>query len=314
MIESRLKRPFRSLLWGPALLCASFLGGAFGTNLGRIASAIAQTAVTPFTHGLAMQQAASGQPLDTNPLHDSWSFNYINVADGIAAGSTPDAESSGLLVNDWIKPEATGNHAAVRGQISIDSPPQESGYYVGMWGFARATVSLGGTNTGSGARGKLFGINPQAAGTNSAANLWAIVGAEVDVSCSSGCSTRDKIGLNVTTIGNDAIQGVAQDAAIIVGSDKTSPGWRTGLLFNTYNGGSPIASNGTVIGAVGPWKVTHGLDFSNITCSADCFRGPLVTPPSSSSPCSTGGIIWDQNFIYVCIAPNIWKRTTLSSF
>ena len=44
------------------------------------------------------------------------------------------------------------------------------------------------------------------------------------------------------------------------------------------------------------------------------FHINLSTPSSSSSPCSTGQIGADHNFVYVCVAPNTWKRSALTSF
>jgi hypothetical protein len=38
------------------------------------------------------------------------------------------------------------------------------------------------------------------------------------------------------------------------------------------------------------------------------------TPASSSAACNTGQLQADNNFLYFCMAPNTWKRTTLSSF
>ena len=43
------------------------------------------------------------------------------------------------------------------------------------------------------------------------------------------------------------------------------------------------------------------------------LRTPSVTP-SSSSKCETGQIVWDADYIYVCAAPNVWKRSQLSTY
>ena len=40
----------------------------------------------------------------------------------------------------------------------------------------------------------------------------------------------------------------------------------------------------------------------------------LSTPAKSSSPCATGQLGADRNYVYVCVSPNNWKRSTLSSF
>jgi hypothetical protein len=38
------------------------------------------------------------------------------------------------------------------------------------------------------------------------------------------------------------------------------------------------------------------------------------TPATSSTPCATGTISWDSNYVYVCVTSNTWKRTALGSF
>jgi len=38
------------------------------------------------------------------------------------------------------------------------------------------------------------------------------------------------------------------------------------------------------------------------------------TPASAGATGSTGQIAWDSNYIYVCIAPNQWKRVAISTW
>lgn len=40
----------------------------------------------------------------------------------------------------------------------------------------------------------------------------------------------------------------------------------------------------------------------------------LATPAKSSSPCEVGQLGADRNYVYVCVAANTWKRSSLSSF
>lgn len=40
----------------------------------------------------------------------------------------------------------------------------------------------------------------------------------------------------------------------------------------------------------------------------------MYTPASSTAACSQGQISWDDQYIYVCVAQNNWKRTELSSW
>jgi hypothetical protein len=44
------------------------------------------------------------------------------------------------------------------------------------------------------------------------------------------------------------------------------------------------------------------------------FHINLATPAKSSSPCATGQLGADRNYVYVCVSTNTWKRSTLSSF
>lgn len=44
------------------------------------------------------------------------------------------------------------------------------------------------------------------------------------------------------------------------------------------------------------------------------IQAPLETPASSSATCTTGAIVWDANYIYICYATNSWKRATLGAF
>jgi len=43
------------------------------------------------------------------------------------------------------------------------------------------------------------------------------------------------------------------------------------------------------------------------------LRAPR-TPASSSSPGQTGEICWDAGFVYVCISPHVWRRTSLAAW
>lgn len=43
-------------------------------------------------------------------------------------------------------------------------------------------------------------------------------------------------------------------------------------------------------------------------------QGTPTTVGSASSPCVPGKMLWDSGFIYVCTAPNTWKRAALSDF
>jgi hypothetical protein len=75
-------------------------------------------------------------------------------------------------------------------------------------------------------------------------------------------------------------------------------------LINDSNGQLTIA---TATGG------TLQVDESGVHTSGS-YHVNLATPASSSAPCATGQIGADQNFIYVCVATNTWRRSALSAF
>lgn len=69
------------------------------------------------------------------------------------------------------------------------------------------------------------------------------------------------------------------------------------LLVLQYDG-----SNFRVVGITPTSANTNGMTI------------PQGTVSSSSSPCQTGATQFDSNYLYMCTAPNTWKRTAWSSF
>jgi hypothetical protein len=51
-----------------------------------------------------------------------------------------------------------------------------------------------------------------------------------------------------------------------------------------------------------------GLSTDGITIVTS---NPPETPTSNGN---SGQIAWDENFIYICVAPNTWARTNISIF
>lgn len=54
--------------------------------------------------------------------------------------------------------------------------------------------------------------------------------------------------------------------------------------------------------------------FQAITDFLTAPQIPKSTPASSAATGVPDTIIYDANFIYICVAKNTWKRTALSSF
>lgn len=75
----------------------------------------------------------------------------------------------------------------------------------------------------------------------------------------------------------------------------------TGILLNGSYTASQIAGQG--------WSVTP-----NGSVVSTRFRMAPGTPSGSSSPCVAGEFVADGSFFYFCVAPNTWKRSSLSSW
>lgn len=133
--------------------------------------------------------------------------------------------------------------------------------------------------------GAYFALNPDAEVGASGTNLTSIIGEEIDVAIQTGGSALDKIGLQIVSVGADAVQAGRESVGLSLNSQLamggTVPGWNYGILFGTYAGFPPVTSSGTLIGTIchvnncGSFPmgtVAHGVDFSAYTFSSDAFK------------------------------------------
>ena len=65
-------------------------------------------------------------------------------------------------------------------------------------------------------------------------------------------------------------------------------------------GGSIQISN---FGPIGPTGATGPLGIT----------GP-TTPPSAGAVGVAGAVVWDSDYVYICIATNTWKRVALATW
>lgn len=143
--------------------------------------------------------------------------------------------------------------------------------YVGITGIGQANTGDGGTNTGAGALGAIFGSNFVGLAVNGATNLLGVKGGEVNVALQTGSSAKLKAGWTVVTLGSDAVHGVSLDAGFALGAQAGALGLNQGYWLTNTNGVFPLATTGTIIGS-DTGTVTHGADFSSVTCLSDCFK------------------------------------------
>lgn len=249
--------------------------------------------ITPITPFNLVCGAAS------NGLQDcARSVPYANLSVGLnlqlSGSSVRNADTLGsgfgqLTVNAQNSTSSSGNYVSIFGLMAVNSTPATAGYYSGGWFYAFCNSNQGGTSIFP--AGFCVGSNPQSRATTSATYLKGLVGEEVDVEVNTPNAPFAKIGLNVTTIGNDKYQGSGRDMAIAVGSTigaGPSPGWSYGFALTNYNGQFPLSSGATVVGSDTAGAVAHGIDFSNLTCSSDCFRSPGFLVNGSGAVSSAG--------------------------
>jgi hypothetical protein len=103
--------------------------------------------------------------------------------------------------------------------------------------------------------------------------------------------------------------------------DKSDTGASITLMADG-NGVAPASSSFQVVRATGNGRSARDFVLSDkgasvrlpLSAEGGLIEPSPVTPVSSQSACAKGTILWDAGFIYVCTAPNTWKRAALATF
>jgi hypothetical protein len=151
--------------------------------------------------------------------------------------------------------------------------------YVGLQGKMLAQSGDGGTNTGAGALGAIFGVGGAAYAYAAATNLLGIEGGEFNTFTEAGSSAKHMAGISI--VGCQATRGATIDAGIRIGAQAAvgvfgpHVGWKWGMVFTDENGADPLYSGSTLIGT--QFQVTktilRGIDLSQFTMTEYILRG-----------------------------------------
>lgn len=114
------------------------------------------------------------------------------------------------------------------------------------------------------------------------------------------------------TVGGGTL--VTNDIALTSGSNirtRTTAGSTYSLQARDVDGGTyttfaTLTANNTPTFDVQPTSLTVQNDHFTVTSAK--------TPSSATDTGTAGGIAWDSNYMYVCIASNTWKRSPLTTW
>lgn len=253
-----------------ALSTAILNGGPFTIN----------TTASTSTQGLLINQTGTSSSLDPAPF--GFSYNNITIQSDSNATSafqdyttgfqvlmgTGGAHSDGSKAAGWFTLYASGAGL---------NQPTVNGDHVGLVANGFAQVNAGGTNTGAGAKGTMFGLSVRGQATGTATNWASIVGAEIDVGITTGASAKLRFGLEVADTGNLQAASI-YDAAIVVGAASTAPGFKNAFYLSSVSGAAPLSTTGCAFCTDGAAvAITTGIDLSSYTFSGNFLAGPGFT-------------------------------------
>lgn len=179
-------------------------------------------------------------------------------------GSNTEGGREALSSTGWLTAATSGSNA--------------NRNYVGLQGKMLAQSGDGGTNTGAGALGAIFGLGGAVYAYAAATNLLDITN-ELNTFTQTGSSSKHIAGLSV--VGCQATRGAVIDAAIRIGAQGTVDvfgphiGWKWGMVFTDENGADPLYSGSTAIGTQFQTvkTISAGIDLAGFTMTNYILRG-----------------------------------------
>lgn len=135
------------------------------------------------------------------------------------------------------------------------------------------TTNQGGTNTGAGAKGHVYGGGMAAYAMSGATNLGDLTGCEFNTFAATGSSARYSSGLSIAGV-ND-VRGALLDCGLRISAAAGHVGWNIGIAFTDSNSGAPLYSGSTLLGTYwtggGTKTIDKGIDLSGFTVTTAAF-------------------------------------------
>jgi len=143
--------------------------------------------------------------------------------------------------------------------------------------------------------------------------------------------TGDCVVQRNASIGSSSIVTYSDSINLTIGKNSAN---KAGLLkfVSTFNGGDGVeltqdeatgdfeihmnhaATPVVTVNATDTTLTTNLIVDEDTTINGQLFIPFPIVPIVPTSPGITGQIAWNPNYIFVCIAPNLWKRTPISSW
>ncbi len=240
---------------------------AFTSN-GNLIMVPTSASLTP---GVAITQSLAG----SSGFPTGNALNLINI-------TSDNANLSGQnFLNGFSVSYVIGGSSMQGGRIGISSILQlntatsasnATRNYVAVYAASQSTSGDGGTNTGAGAKGGLFGINPFGDAKSGATNMFNVTGGEFNVALETGSSAKYKTGMQIVDHALDAVAGASVDAGLVLSGQSGALGLSNGILFHSMSGQELVKSTGTLINADAATYAT-AIDFSALTLT-NLLKGP----------------------------------------
>lgn len=229
-------------------------------------------------------------------------YNCTTAGTSAASGNGPSGTGTGITdgtaVWSYTAPNAVGDRSAIFGQITVASAPGDilagragGAAIIAVGGHTQLSANMGGTNLTTAAAGAGWGANFLVTAGAGATNLGEVIGAELNIACMAGSSTKNKVGLQIVQTSTDAVSATnGDDICVLLANQSpqgTAPGWTYGISFGSPSAAFPMKAAGTLIGAgtnSGTLNASIGIDFSGVTFANYSLRMPnFVLTPSGTA-------------------------------
>lgn len=230
-------------------------------------------------YGLSIAQTMTGL-LNTGV---GFNYNLINITSDNAqcAGASGAFCIGSTVQHTFGGPATTGGREAVNVSLNMTaatSPTNTNRNYVAAEFAAGAATSDNGTNTGAGALGGLFAMNPLAVLRAGATNWLNLSGGETDFGMDSTASTKYMLGWSVVSGYNGGQNGSGTAAAMGAGFNVSAIVPQTldaAYIVSDLNSAWPIKASGSLQKAFVTGStptVTNGTDWSAVAFTGCAYK------------------------------------------